>query len=67
MKSPRQGSQPHTHHAVDIITATVTAKGGRCWALKEERVKVGGEDHIGRSGLHPGLHARMSPEAATSL
>ena len=41
MKSPRRGSQPHTHCAVDVITATVAAKGGRCWALKEEYVKEG--------------------------
>ena len=51
MKSPRRGSQPHTHCAVDVITATVTAKGGRCWGLKEECLKVRGEDHSRRSEL----------------
>ena len=51
MKSPRRGSQPHTHCAVDVITATVTAKGGRCWALKGEYVKVRGENHSRRSRL----------------
>lgn len=66
MKSPRRGPQTHTHCAVDVITATVTAKGGRCWALKEERVKVRGEAHSGRSMLHPGLHTRVSPGAAQS-
>ena len=40
-EKPRRGSQPHTHCAVDVITATVAAKGGRCWALKEEYVKEG--------------------------
>ena len=51
MKSPRPGSQLHTHCVIDVITATVTAKGGRCWAWKEECVKVREEDLSRRSGL----------------